>query len=604
MEIMGWIEPHEKVVFKMDEYSYNLERPYNLETNEELPFHASDNGTEGYYTVELRAYSSDGIFYSYKFVKENSEQQNNLKYPQPFGFYYSKEIEEGKTIGIISMKPEQDFKFLTYEIFNLYSEQKISVSIYHCTNYPLCNLYNNNDNIIQVQNFGLFHYYTYNKVEWGDDISPISIIQNILLIKCNKGTTFNGKKLCFIREDILIDKNIINMSGYSELNHPLYKYIRKDDENKYFFKGTKNKIYLNLETFSGLISISTNPKEKQIIVNRNKKLYIFDEDKDINITIKGYNNSIYLINDIYPLIYDEQIINSGANYFLNIDKENDLILEPLDFFEYKSDIQKEFYIGINPLKCKINVSKIKNEKINALPEKNGFYQDIVSSLDFKYNISNINGVDSCLCHISFYELGEKKGIILGNNNSQSFIFDTNKPILNFEYIHTEKEKDFNISFDLINEGKYKINIYLNDDKYNEYDDIDYNYTLPLKSEDLNNKCKNFNPICKILLIIESKNNEKESILEITVDKKESSADDDGDDEGDKGKKDDEEKNDNTILLIIIISLIVVLLIIIIIVIIISRAYKKNKNLRETIDKTSFQEEKKEGEKPILLETYS
>ena len=599
-EITGWIQPHEKVVFKMNEYAYNLEIPYNLDTNEELPIHASHDGTEGYFTVELRAYGDEGVFYSYKFLKENDEQQTGHSYPQSFGFYYSKEIEEGKTIRLMPMKPDSDFKFLTYEVFNLYSEQEISVSIYHCTNYPLCILDNNKDNITKVPNFGLFNYYTYNRREWSKEMS--SKTQNMLLIKCEKGIAFNNKKLCFIKEDMILDKNTINMNGYNEFNHPLYKYIRKDEENNYFFKGTDNKIYLNVETFSGNISITTNPKENQFIGNGNKKLYIFEENKDINITIKGSNNSIYLINDIYPLIYDEHIINSGANYFLNIEKDNELILEPLEFFEYKSDIKKIFYIGINPLQCKINVSKKKNGKTDVLPEKDGFYQEIMSSLDFKYNISNTNDTDSCLCYISFYELDKNTGIILANNNTQSFKFDSNNEFFNFSYIHTEKEKDFNINFNLINEGKYKINILLNDIIYNQYDNIDSNYSLSLKSDDLNNKCKNFDPLCKIMLNIQSKNNEKESILEITINEKESSADDD---DGNKEKKETKEENDNTILVIIIIIIVVVFLIIIIVALLIFRTYNKNKNLGENIDKTSFQEErKKEDGKPLLMETYS
>ena len=599
MEITGWIEPHEKVVFKMNEYAYNLEIPYNLDTNEELPSHASDDGTEGYFTVDLRANGDEGVFFSYKFLKENNEQEFSSHYPQSFGFYYSKKIEEGKTIGLMHLKPD-NFTFLKYEIFNLYSDQEISVSIYHCTNYPLCNLDNNNDNITKVPNFGLFNYYTYNRKEWSKDMS--SKTQNILLIKCEKGITINNKKLCFIKEDMSFDKTTINMNGYKQLNHPLYKYIRKDEENKYFFKGTNNKIYLNVETFSGQISITTNPKENQVFENGNQKLYIFEENKDLNISIQGSNNSIYLINDIYPLIYDKQIINSGANYFLNIDKDNELILEPLEFFEYKSDIKKEFYIGINPIKCKINVSKNKNGAINVLPEKDGFYQEIVSNLDFKYNISNTNGADSCLCYISFYELDNKNGIFLANNNSQSFKFDSNNPNLNFAYIHTQKEKDFNISLNLINEGKYKVDIYLNDDKYKEYDNIDSNYSLSFKSDDLNNKCKNFDPLCKIMLNIQSKNNEKESILEITVDKKESSADND---DGNKGNKESTEEKDNTTLVVVIILIVVVVLIIIIVAILVFRTYKKNKNLSENIDKTSFQEErKKEDGKPLLMESYA
>ena len=609
IEISGLLKSKEKTIIKMNEYAYNLERPYNLETNEELISHNSDDGTEGYYTVELRAYGEDDIFYSYKFLKENNQQQNNKNYPQLYGFSYSKEIEEGKTIGIIPMKPDEDFKFLTYEIFNLYSEQEISVSIYYCNNYPLCNL-DSSEKIETIPNFKTFNYYTYNKEEWGANTSPISKKQKMLLIKCEKGIKLNNKNFCSIKEDILIDKNIIKLNGFAEANAPLYKFIREDDENKYYFEGEDKKFYLNIETFSGNISITMEP-EIEPYENGNKKLYVIDENNNIKISIKAYNNSIYSINDIYPLIYEENIINSGANYFLNIEGGDELIIEPLELFNYKSEIQKDFFIGIYPLECNITVFKKGYGENKQLIEKNGFFQEIVSNLDFKYNINNN---DSCFFYISFYELDKKNGIVLANNISQSFLFNSNKNILYFSYILTQKDKDIKLYFDLVNEGKYKIGIYLNDDKFNEYDNINSNYSITLKSDEIDKKCKNFIQICKILLNIEYKNNnnENESILNIKVIDKEPEKDDEnnksdenkGSDENNGNNKENENKS-NTKLFVLISVSIVIVIIIIIVTFFLVKTYRKNKNLSEEIKTTSFKEDKKQDDgKPLLMETYS
>ena len=71
IEIVGVLKPLEKTIFKLNEYAYNLEFPYNLDTNELLIAHSNENKIDGYYTVELRNYDYENpIFYSFKFIKE------------------------------------------------------------------------------------------------------------------------------------------------------------------------------------------------------------------------------------------------------------------------------------------------------------------------------------------------------------------------------------------------------------------------------------------------------------------------------------------------------------------------------------------------------
>ena len=202
---------------------------------------------------------------------------------------------------------------------------------------------------------------------------------------------------------------------------------------------------------------------------------------------------------------------------------------------------------------------------------------------------------------------------MANNISQSFLFNSNKNILYFSYILTQKDKDIKLYFELVNEGKYKIGIYLNDDKFNEYDNINSNYSITLKSDEIDKKCKNFIQICKILLNIEYKNNnnENESILNIKVIDKEPEKEDEnnksdenkGSDEN-NGNKENENKS-NTKLFVLISVSIVIVIIIIIVTFFLVKTYRKNKNLSEEIKTTSFKEDKKQDDgKPLLMETYS
>ena len=386
------------------------------------------------------------------------------------------------------------------------------------------------------------------------------------------------------------------MIDYSQNNAPLYKFIRKDEETKYLFKGIDEMVYLNIEIISGDIDIQINPKENECYIQENKKIYIFPENKDVYVTIKGKNNSIYLIQDINPLVFTEDIINSGANYFLNL--ENNVTVEPVDFFERKSSKEKKFYLGIYPYECDIIVEIFKYGEVEkkALIQKNGFYQEISSNSEVKYLLTNKNkNKEKCFVYLSYYELDEKNSIYLSNNASQSFLFEPDYKVIRFSYIYTKQEieLDVKIKFDLINnEGNYKVQLYLNDNKYNESINILSNELdeINIKYEELKNNCKDFRHFCKINLVIESQN-EKESILNIVI----------NNEEREKKGKEKEKNEGNKTLAIILISVGAVLVIIIIIIIItLLRTYRKNKDLGNDINKTSFEVNNKKEEGETLL----
>ena len=53
------------------------------------------------------------------------------------GIFYHRYIDEGEIIGLIPMKPENDFQFLTFENFPFRGE--MDFFMYTCENYPICN---------------------------------------------------------------------------------------------------------------------------------------------------------------------------------------------------------------------------------------------------------------------------------------------------------------------------------------------------------------------------------------------------------------------------------------------------------------------------------
>ena len=139
----------------------------------------------------------DELFYTLQYLNNTKYDKlgNNKYFPLADRIYTLKQIEEGTAIGLIPMKPKNEFKFLTYEVFPIIGN--ISLSIYECDNYPLCHLNYlneiNNDKLKKIENYKSY-YYTYNKDEWDNDISPISKRQKMLLISCDKGIDLNDSK--------------------------------------------------------------------------------------------------------------------------------------------------------------------------------------------------------------------------------------------------------------------------------------------------------------------------------------------------------------------------------------------------------------------------
>ena len=190
---------------------------------------------------------------------------------------------------------------------------------------------------------------------------------------------------------------------------------------------------------------------------------------------------------------------TGGNYFVNLIKN-------LTLFQSGSyEIEKNYYMGIYPLDCKIEVKIMKNNK--TLTEKNGFYQDISNNIGSKYYLSNLNNSNSCLLYISYFELDDKNGISLTDNTSQLFAFNPDYKKLQFSYIHTQIDNDININLGQINEGKYKIDFYLNDKEFDTHNNISLitsNKTIEIKSTDIKSTCKDSKNICNYFYILNRK----------------------------------------------------------------------------------------------------
>ena len=614
--------------FKQDEtHSYNIKGHSNMFLGHFYDFNNKiihPTGDQNSYIIS----STDDLSYSIHFLEttEYDRQGNNKYSPLLNGIYNLKIIEEGTSIGLIPMKPEDDFKFLTYEIFP--HDGNISVSIYTCENYPLCHI---NDKILEksekIKDYQSY-YYVYNKKEWGNEINPISKKQNMLIISCKKGVDFPqvDGDFCFSYINMKTDKAIINNTDFVKEVPPYRRFIRKGNEDLYFLKGNKEKdIYLNIETFTGNINIEISPDDYKKYECGNKLLYIIPQNKDISLKIEGLANSVYSISDNYITVGD--YLKIGSNYLFILDKHDYLNIDPKDQSTYIDVGEYPYYIGIYSLNCSISVEEENGE--NIILEKNQFYQKIDSTSKQKhFTVRKKNNKDICLFYVSCHKLenfnSDSNGIPLGNSTSQSFKFNKKNNSMVYSFPHTEIEKDINIDFKLTTEGQFKVKI-MADGQNIINDKIDSkNKNIKLGSSELEKKCDDFKFICKILLYLELEELEKESEIEITINKEgDSSLDDDSSDDNSSddtpseenpsadntsdttGKDDDDDDDDDDDKVFIVILSILVVIVIILIVGGLIYYYKvkaKGKDLNAAVNQISFKDDQeREGDIDTLLD---
>ena len=169
---------------------------------------------QGYYYVKSDEY--EDRFHSMLFLRdtEYDGEGNNKISPQILGINIDRFIKEGTTIGLIPQEPDKDFDFFTYQVFRQYGE--VNVSIYECENYPLCHLDKIDEKkLIRTENIQTY-FYSYNKSEWNENITPISKKQNMLLITCNKGVNddYYVVNTCAVSVNMKTEKNVISVRDF------------------------------------------------------------------------------------------------------------------------------------------------------------------------------------------------------------------------------------------------------------------------------------------------------------------------------------------------------------------------------------------------------
>ena len=422
------------------------------------------------------------IFYSIEIVNKNNNNPNNLYFPQSLGQNYIKLIEEGETIEIKPYKPDGDFKYLTYHIQTM-AGNKLTYSIYSCENYPNCKIDSNSNKNKTIMPDIKSSSISFSKNELESySSSNIDKKQKILKITCEEGIKTDIKeKGCLISINMYTDKNkIIAFPSF-----PDYRYIPKNSEDNFIIGGKNNEvknIILNIEVLSGNLSINIKENPYKYYNEGNKYLYWFSND-ELSLNIISNNNSFYMINyfpktnnyNFLPNIDFSYLFIVGGNYLFQPKSSNEILMVTK---VPNGVVNNKIYVGIYPLNNSFNVSSAtfggnEEDKPKLLNLTKGFYQDYWNidnseNIMFMYTINNEENNIDFTYYMSIFEINNDTSdnsysIILSNNNSQSFKFSKDFNIMKYSYIHIENNKNVQINFNLLNKGKYKMNLFLNEE---------------------------------------------------------------------------------------------------------------------------------------------
>lgn len=138
-------------------------------------------------------------------------------------------------------------------------------------------------------------------------------------------------------------------------------------------------------------------------------------------------------------------------------------------------------------------------------------------------------------------------IILEDNKLHTSVFNNEANKLNYNYVFAEKDKEFN----LLNNGKFKIDIFLNDIEFKNNYTISSNNIFKLSHEEYKEFIEEYRQIYKLSFTVLSENNNIDSYLKVIINKN-------GDESEEESKEGRDGRSSNTALIAIISTLSVII----------------------------------------------
>ena len=530
------------------------------------------------------------VFYSFQ-VRKNlhySESNDyNKLYPALMGAFVNKLIYSN---GFFPRMLEDNSNYLT---FNVYTTGKLENSpfILNCDTYPSCswdNIYTNK--IIPLKYYSTIYSISFNKSELIGDFNPIGKNKKILVIPQND----------YIKFSIYTDKTLIMPTDLALQ----YNYIRKGSEDNLlltrregYINSFKHYYFINIEKISGDISLINFNNKIEYYCYKNMHLFKSREEKYLflSLKIKAEKNSVYCIKYYHLSDVDQNqafyTYLLGSNFLFNVNLKSIKMLTftPNYLWEKYFIEDVAIYLNVILINCTtddfidFNATKFPPYQYSNL--NYSFYQLIMEPDVYVGTYSKFfrlfPSLGSCFVYVSnnYFPTNYSDSYdyiqILEENFPKAVVFNKTYNKYFFAFFFGETDKDLKIKFYPLNNGKFELNLFINDLELEKKYDITKKGNINLNNSSWKDICEDEKQMCKLTFSLLAKNTDKDYSIEITINPE--GGDWDGDIDG------DDDDNKNKTILIIIISVFGSFLIIIIIILIILRCKKKNNKIREDIE---------------------
>ena len=383
-----------------------------------------------------------------------------------------------------------------------------------------------------------------------------------------------------------------------------YNYIRKGSEDNLlltrregYINSFKHYYFINIEKISGDISLINFNNKIEYYCYKNMHLFKSREEKYLflSLKIKAEKNSVYCIKYYHLSDVDQNqafyTYLLGSNFLFNVNLKSIKMLTftPNYLFEKYFIEEVAIYLNVILINCTtddfidFNATKFPPYQYSNL--NYSFYQLIMEPDVYVGTYSKFfrlfPSLGSCFVYVSnnYFPTNYSDSYdyiqILEENFPKAVVFNKTYNKYFFAFFFGETDKDLKIKFYPLNNGKFELNLFINDLELEKKYDITKKGNINLNNSSWKDICEDEKQMCKLTFSLLAKNTDKDYSIEITINPE--GGDWDGDIDG------DDDDNKNKTILIIIISVFGSFLIIIIIILIILRCKKKNNKIREDIE---------------------
>ena len=469
----------------------------------------------------------DTVAYSLSILEPVTlEEFHNFYPPQLMNEIYRRMIPKGS--------------YAVYHIGNLNSNDKrLSFNIYQrkgfaemyygvCDSYPVC-LYSKDD-LKTLKKPKSLNKMTIWEINNDKELNALDSNKNVMVVYC-KDDDNEDKGFCELESSIFNNKGQITLVKDEKFS----KYVLKGDKGRFKIDLKRAKkvrsLTIDIMIYSGDVSFdvknpvfSNNDILKQEIEFNHYKYYLSNKifyHYNLALNTIDYIDIEYTaeLNSFFSIQYGtsalleqtNEKVRSGESYLVQMDPTSNNKTKTIYLENYRYKKEKAFLVNFFALNCDFQVNRGGEEMFFS----DGYAQEILLSNSKGYksdkyeyqiqitepDLSNYNH-KMCMLFVAGYESRDQDyqtEIVVGENINQQVIFNKDFKNVRFLYPQADPGKDLAIYINVIDQAKYNVNLYVNNDEDRPLREfiVTRSQIFYIASTDLSNYCDK-DTLCNII----------------------------------------------------------------------------------------------------------